>query len=1001
MGRDSWLRGRASGLTGRRAECDLLDQLINEVLAGRSRVLVVRGEPGVGKTALLDYLAGRAAGCRVVRAAGAEPEMELGFAGLHQLLSPVLDRADPLPGPQREALRTAFGLGAGPAPDRFLVGLAALGLVSEMAAEQPLICIVDDEQWLDRVSVQTLRFVARRLAADPVALVFAARVPGRELAGLPELAVEGLRAEDARALLESVLTGPVDGQVLDMIVAEMRGNPLALLELPRWVGPGELAGGFGLPGAVPLRGRIEESFRRQLEGLPDQTQLLLQLAAADPSGDPLLVWRAAGRLRIPAGAGAQAVGAGLVEFGARVRFRHPLARSAAYRSASVQQRQELHSALAEATDPAADPDRRAWHRAQATAGPDEDVAGDLDRSAGRAQGRGGLAAAAAFLERAALLTPDPEHRAQRLLAAARAERDAGELDAALRLLVAAEAGLVNAWQAAEVEHLRGQIAFDQRRSSDAARLLLRAARRLEPLDPGLARETYLEAIWAAMLAGDLGTPGGVREAAGAARAAPPGPRPPRPADVLLDAVALRFTRGYAAAAPTLARALELLITLDVSVGAGVTERRRWLWLAGGRASMIAGELWDFESWHALAALQVQAARDTGALIHLQLALNFLGLHHLLASDLAEAERLIEEDHLVAEATGNPPVGYAAMLLAAWQGRDQEASELIHAAVRLAAESGTGMLADFAAYASAVLDNALGRYVAARDAARPAFERDHLGFGCLVVAELAEAAARTGDPALVQAALDWLSERTRLTPTAWALGIEARVRALASDGAAAGNCYRESIEQLARTRVRAELARSHLLYGEWLRRQGRRMDAREQLRTAYLMLDEMCMAGFAERARRELRATGETVRKRTGPAARTAGTSEPLTAQEAQVALLARDGLSNPEIGARLFISPRTVKYHLHKVFTKLGIASRSQLHQALPAAPDTLWSCAASRPRPWMSLPGFGDASTLNSASRPARCSPGPTPRCSGRAPGPETAAGAPPVTSSPGRTRS
>jgi hypothetical protein len=689
-----------------------------------------------------------------------ESEMELAFAGLHQLLAPVLDCLDRLPGPQREAMRTAFGLSGGPAPDRFLVGLAVLGLVSEVAAERPLICVVDDEQWLDRASVQALGFVARRLAAEPVGLVFAARGPGAELAGLPELPVQGLRAEDARALLDSALTGSMDERVKDQIVAETRGNPLALLELPRGLSPAELAGGFGLPAAVSLPGRIEDSFRRQLGGLPQQTRQLLAVAAADPSGDPLLVWRAAGRLGIPARASALAVEAGLVEFGGRVRFRHPLVRSAAYQSASLRDRQEMHAALAEATDPDSDPDRRAWHRAQAAAGPDEDVAAELERSAGRAEDRGGLAAAAAFLEQAALLTPDPRCRAQRLLTAARAKREAGELDAALELLVAAEAGPLDARQAAEVQRVRGQIAFDQNRSSDAARLLLRAALLLEPLDVGLARETHLEAIWAAMFADDLGRPGGVREAAEAARAAPPGPDPPRAVDVLLDAVAVRFTEGYAAAAPALTRALELFVPTDARVG----DAYRWLGIASGRAgSSIAVELWDFESWHALVNHQVQVARDVAALVHLQWALNSLGHHRLLAGELAAVDRLMEEDRLIAEATGNPPVAYGAMLLAAWQGREQEASKLIQAAVQEAAGRGTGGTAGFAAYASAVPDNGLGRYDAAREAVLGVFQRDQLALGQTVVAELAEAAARTGEVTLVQAALDWLSERTRVTP----------------------------------------------------------------------------------------------------------------------------------------------------------------------------------------------------------------------------------------------
>jgi DNA-binding CsgD family transcriptional regulator len=803
-----------------------------------------------------------------------------------------------------------------------------------VAAERPLLCVVDDAQWLDRASAQALGFVGRRLLAEPVALVIATRAVGQEFQGLPSLAVGGLNDADARQLLGSMISGPLDERVRDLIVAETRGNPLALLELPRGLAPADLAGGFGLPGAVPLPHRIEESFRRQLDGLPVQTRRLLALAAADPSGDPLLVLRAAERLRIPGQAGAPAAEAGLVEPGTRVRFRHPLARSAAYRSASLWERQQVHGALAEVTDPHTDPDRRAWHRAQAAPGPDEDVAAELERSAGRAQRRGGLAAAAAFLDRAALLTPGPVRRVQRLLAAAGASRAAGELDEALGLLVTAEAGPLDPLQAATVQRLRGQIASDQVRGADAARLLLGAARLLEPLDASLARETLLEALGAAVLAGELGWPGGVRETAEAARAAPPGPDPPRAVDVLLDALALRYTQGYPAAASALTQAFELLLSLDTGTG----EARSWLWIAGGRAraSFTALELWDFESRHALVARQVQIARDLGAPVQLRLAARNLCVDHLLVGELGTAARLVEEDRLLGEATGDQPVVDAAMMLAAWQGREQEASELIETTVRMASERGLGVAADMAACAGAVLYNGLGRYGAACDAARRWFEHGHLGFAPLILAELAEAAARAGEVALVQAALGSLSECTRVTPTAWALGIEARVRALLSDGQTADRCYQESIEQLGQTRIRAQLARSHLLYGEWLRRQRRRAEAREQLRIAHRMLDAMGMLAFAGRARRELQATGETARKRTVPAVRTARASEALTSQEAQVARLARDGLSNPEIGARLFISRRTAQYHLSSVFTKLGISSRGQLHRVLPSDPATL-----------------------------------------------------------------
>jgi DNA-binding CsgD family transcriptional regulator len=919
--------GGATELVGRRSECEALDRLIEAVRAGESRALVLRGDPGVGKTALLEYVVEHASGCRVVRAAGVQSEMELPFAGLHQLLRQILGRLEHLPVPQRDALWTAFGISTGSAPDRFFVGLAALSLLSHVAEEQPVVCLVDDEQWLDRASVQVLAFVARRLEAESIGLVCAARVADKELAALPELVVEGLGEDDARTLLNSVLAAPLDARVLDQVISEARGNPLALLELPRGVTPAELAGGFALPGVVPVSGRIEESFRRRLDALPAKTRRLLLVAAADPVGEPLLVRRAAERLAIGAAAATPAVEDGLVEFGARVRFRHPLVRSAVYRSASVEERQDVHRALAEVTDPTIDPDRRAWHRAQAAPGPDEEVAEELVRSAGRAQARGGLAAAAAFLERAAMLTPEPIRRAQRLLAAARAKSDAGALDAALGLLVAVEAAPLDARMTAEVEHLRGQFALVQRRSGDAARLLLSAAKRFEPLDTNLARETHLEALWAAISIGDLSGPGHVREAATAVRAAPPGLDPPRAVDVLLEALAARLTDGYAAAAPTLLRAFELLLASNVAD----KEVGRWLWLVGASSGAIVGlELWDDESSHALAARLAKFARDTGALVHLQFALDFLARTHLRAGELSTAALTIEEGRLIAEVTGNPPVAYSEMMLAAWRGDEAEASALIQRTSQTAAARGSGRIVDFAALASSVLYNGLGRHDVARDAACQAFERDPVGYGPYFVPELAEAASRTGDVALLRAALEWLSERTRVTQTAWLLGIEARVRALLSEGDAAESLYRESIARLGRTRVRVELARGHLLYGEWLRRQRRRVDAREQLHIAHEMFTAMGIDSFAERTRRELLATGETVGKRT------VETREELTAQEALIARLARDGLSNPEIGIRLFISPQTVKYHLRKVFLKLDISSRIELDRALPGDSSTV-----------------------------------------------------------------
>jgi DNA-binding CsgD family transcriptional regulator len=913
--------------TGRRRECTVLARLVDAVRAGESRVLVVHGEPGVGKTVLVEYLAGRAGGCRLARVAGVQSEMELAFAGLHQLCAPLLDRLDRLeglPGPRREALRTAFGISGGPPPDRFLVGLAVLGLLSEAAAERPLVCLVDDAQWLDRASAQVLGFVARRLAAEPVALLLVTRVPGEDLAGLPELAVDGLAPADARTLLDSGLTGPLDARVRDQIVAETRGNPLALLELPRGLSTDELAGGFGLPGAVPLSGRIEESFRRQLDALPAPTRRLLRLAAADPTGDPRLVWEAAGSLGIPVQAAGPAMEARLVEFDTRVRFRHPLVRSAAYRSVSLPERQEVHAALAGATDPAADPDRRAWHRAQASPGPDPAVAAELERSAGRAQARGGLAAAAAFLERAAALTADPARRAERTLAAAQASLQAGAFDKALDLLAVAEAGSLDELASARADLLCGQIAFASGLGSDAPPLLLKAARRLEQLDPGLARETYLGAWYAAMFAGHLAGGGDLMEVSRAIRALPPPVHQPRPADLLLDSVALLVTDGPAAAAPALRRATSSF----ASTGIPAEEVLRWGWMA--READYG--LWDDEGWRTTAR-QVQIARDAGALDQLPILLNQMALEAAYRGDLAGATSLIAEADAVCAATGSRIAPYAAMMLASLRGNQAEVAPLAQSTVERAASGGQGVAVTWAHWVTAIACNGLGRHQEALAAARQASEHAHVYVSLWARPELIEAAARTGEMNVARDALDRLAESTRAGGTEYGLGIEARSRALLAERDAAEGHYSEAIARLSRTRRRPELARAHLLFGEWLRRERRPGEARDHLRTAYRMLDAMGMEAFAERAHRELLAAGETAAKRPVQADR-GGTA--LTAQEAQVARLARDGLSNPQIAARLFISARTVQYHLGKVFAKLGIGSRGELHRVLPGDPASL-----------------------------------------------------------------
>ena len=911
-------------LRGRGQQCGVLDGLLSEVRAGCSRALVIRGEPGIGKTALLGYAAQAAPDFRVARAEGVESEMELPFAALHQLSGRMLGRLGGLPGPQREALGVAFGLRPGGAPDRFLVGLAVLGLVSEVAAGRPLLCLVDDAQWLDQASAQALAFVARRLDAESVALLFSTRDRAGEggLAGLPGLVVGGLADADARALLASVLPGRLDERVGDRIIAESGGNPLALLELPRGVTAAELAGGFGVAGARPLSGRIEDSFARRLAPLPAVTRRLLLVAAAEPTGDPALLWRAAGHLGIAAeDAAAAAEADGLLTIGGRVTFRHPLVRSAVYRSASPQDRRQVHRALAEATDPGTDPDRRAWHRAQAAAGPDEGIAAELEHSAGRAQARGGFAAAAAFLDRSATLTPEPARRGARALAAAQAKYQAGAFDAALGLVATAETGPLDEFQRARVGLLRGQIAFASSHGSDAPPLLLTAARRFEPLDAQIARKTYLEALSAALFAGRLASGVGVREVAAAGRAAPPPPQPARAPDLLLDGLAQVITEGYPAAVPVLRQAVDAFRSADVSG----EEELRWILLACHGA----GLLWDYESWDLLSARRAELARDAGALTTLPIALSTRVGVHLFAGEFAVAASLVAEVDSVTEATGSSIAPYAALGLAALAGREAEAFELIEAATKDAERRGEGAGLSFVQWATAVLCNSLGRYEQALAAAQQA-SRDSPAdlFANWSVAELIEAATRSGIPGLAADAVQWLSATAGASGSDWALGVDARSRALLSNGKTAETRYREAIGRLGRTRLRVELARAHLLYGEWLRRANRRIDARGQLRTAHEMFAAMGAGGFAERAARELRATGERVRKRaTAAPAR-------LTARETQISQLARDGLSNPAIAAQLFMSPRTVEYHLHKVFTKLDISSRNQLHGVLASHRD-------------------------------------------------------------------
>lgn len=906
---------------GRRAERKAVEELLTRAQAGRSGSLVVRGEAGIGKTAMLEHARVTAAdsGFRVKRSVGVESETLFAFAGLHQLCAPLLDRAGALPEPQQEALSVAFGLRGGTAPDGFLVGLATLNLLAEVAEEGPLLCLVDDVQWLDQASAQVLAFVARRLVAERVALVFALRdsheSDAHPFAGLAVLNLAGLADTDARALLAWPVRAPLGDGALDRIVAESRGNPLALLELPRGAQLAQLAGGFELP-ELRIPRRIEDSFRRRSVSLPADTQLLLLVAAADPTCEVALLWRAAKQLGIAREAAVPAEDAGLLEIGARVTFHHPLVRSAVYQAATPRDRRRTHHALAAATNLQLDPERRAWHGGRAVLGTDEEAAAELEHAAGRARARGGLAAAAAFLQQATELTPEPAARARRALDAAHAKYEAGASEAALELLSVAAIGPLDALPRARVELLRAQIAFHQTRASDVPGMLLDTARTLAPLDAALSRETYLHALDAAIITGGRGH--GVREVAGAARAAPPPPGAPGPVDLLLDGLVTTFTQGYAAGVPRLRRALEAFCEDGPRTGtASKSDNRRWLW----HASRTATALFDDELVHELAAHHVRLAREAGALATLPAALLFQSVALILSGEFAHATELAAEQTAIAAATRAVPLLHAQLILAAWRGCTDETAEIHATIVREAARRGHGTEVSLAQYALAVLHNGLGNYPAAQDAALRACESDELNHSNLALPELIEAASRAGQPERAAHALDELSSRALASGTQWALGLAAHSRALTSTGPAAEDHYYEAIERLRDCRMTVYLARAHLVYGEWLRREGRRQDAREQLRTAHQLLSDMGAEAFAERAANELRATGEHPRKRTAQPA------DRLTAQELHIARLVATGATSREVGTQLFLSARTIEAHLRNIFRKLGITSRRQLKE--------------------------------------------------------------------------
>jgi DNA-binding CsgD family transcriptional regulator len=905
-------------LVGRSADCGVLDDLVEAIRGGLSRSLVIAGEPGIGKTSLLRYAARAAVGVRMVSIAGVESELRLGFAALHRMLVPYLGRIGALPAPQRDALGSAFGLSDGPPADRFLAGLGVLSLLADAAAEQPLIWLVDDAQWLDRDSLEVLGFVGRRLYADSIGLLFGVREPSPGLTaldGLPTRRLGGLDPAAARALLAAAISGSVNARVAARIIAETGGNPLGLREVAALLTSDQLAGRSPLPRRLLVGRRMQGHFLRQVKMLPPATGSLLLLASAASGDDPAALWRAAALLDLGPDAADPAVAQDIISLDPQVAFRHPLIRSAVYEGARSADRCRVHDAWASIAGRDGYPDQAAWHRAAAAVVPDEDVAAGLERSAERAERRGGYAAQATFLARAAELTPDAQHHAVRPFAAARAHLAAGDGTLAEALLDQAAPRLDAAGMHVAALRLRASIAVFFSRHKDAPAILLDAIAAAGPPDLPLIRAMLFEAMQAALVARQYTTGTALAEVAHAALRTPA--QTATGTDLLLDGFAIRTAVGYSPAVPLLRAAVAALFTGERPPQAGIPATILG-WFA-------ADDLWDEQLRQEMLRRAEAAQRRHGALGALRITLAGLTTGEVWAGRPAEAEACYLEAAEISASMGVPAPATTGVLLElrAWQGREQESRALAEMTAQWGQQRGAAILEVFAWMGLTVLELGLGRYAEALGWGLRIYDDDPPGFGSRILPEIVEAGGRGGDHPAAHAALGRLTDRATASGTPWALGMLARSRALLARDADAEAFYREAIAHLAGTSVRTELARAHLLYGEWLRRQKRRKDARAQLRAACGMFDAMGAAAYAGRTRAELLATGGSPRQ---PAER-AGPD--LTPQEAQVSRLAAAGATNAEIATHLFVTTSTVEYHLAKVFRKLGITSRRQLATAL------------------------------------------------------------------------
>ncbi|WP_134104332.1 helix-turn-helix transcriptional regulator [Kribbella pratensis] len=906
-------------LYGRAVECARMDQLLQDASTGRAAALRVLGERGIGKSSLLDHVARRADGYRVLRARGVADERDLPYAGLQLLCAPLLEELERLEPAQQAALSTAIGLSGGEPPDRLLVSVAALNLLTGAAEHQPVCCLVDDAHWLDTASLLVLAFVVRRAERSPLLVVFGEceRQDVPELDGLPEMRLEALPWSDAHSVLLAGAPGKIDAAVTERILLEARGNPRALLEAVDGTTAAELAGGYAIPAPRPDSRHRDHDCVRRARRLPADARQLLLTVAAEPTGDPAVASRAAAWLGVDAHAAELLEAESLLTFGPRVVFGCATLRAAVYAGATPPEIRLAHRAVAEAIISGPDLDRRAWHLALSTGGLDDRIAADLERSAAAAQARGGIAARAAFLERAALVTADPAARARRALTAAGAQHAAGSLDAAQHLLSIAASGPPDPAREAYIGFQRARIEFATRRDDAAPQLLLAAARRLRAYSPGLARRAHLEALAAVMLSCRGPAAPGVRDVARAARATT-AEGSADPIDLLISALAARVLDGPGAAADALRRALTTFgaDSLDSSA-------RGWSWLAGWAAA----DGWNEDAWAALTAPDRHERRNGNGAGHEGSPpghpLTGAALLDVFRGRFQAAQDAIPRGGAHALGTGSALPNPASLLLTAWQGNQDVLRSELPAVCKQARQRGDSLTLTVAQLAEAVLHNGAGHYEQALAAAREAVEADQLALSGWACIEFIEAATRCGQRDDAAAALARLGDHADAAATQWALGVRATAQALLSDVPVAEQLYQEAIDRLSKTGIRLHLARAQLLYGEWLRRQNRRVDARVSLRAAHQTFAAIGAEGFAVRAHAELLATGERVGRRSLEPGRQ------LTTQESRIGYLARDGLSNSEIGARLFLSPRTVEYHLHKVFAKLGITSRTELHLVL------------------------------------------------------------------------